>query len=62
MSYFLLSSLLNFLNTTNNAVTNLNPLSSDNVFISLILIVDSVFLSCNSVLKEFEITTLQVLA
>ena len=37
---------------------NLNPLNSDNNFFSLLLIVDSVSLSCSSELKEFKTSTL----
>ena len=59
MSYFVLSLLSIFLKTKTNAVTNLNPINSDNNFFSLFLIVDSGSLSCSSGLKEF---TLQVLA
>ena len=47
-----------FLNSKTNAVTNLNPLNSDNKSISLFLIEDSPSLSCISALKEFKIFTL----
>ena len=58
LSYFVLSLLSIFLNTTTNVVTNLNPLNSGNNYISLLLIADSVSLSCSSGLKEFKIPTL----
>ena len=57
MSCFVLSSLSIFLNTKANAVTNLNPLHSDNNFFSLILIADAVSLSRSLGLKEFKIST-----
>ena len=55
---FYLHFLFIFLHTKTNFVTNLNPLSSDNNFLSLFLIADSVSLSCSSGSKEFKISTL----
>ena len=58
MSYFVLSSLLIFLNTKTNAVIDLNSFNLVNESISLLLIADSVTLSCISGLKEFKISRL----
>ena len=58
LSNFVLSSFSIFLNTKTSVVMNLNPLNSDNNFFSLLLIVDSVSLSCSSGLKEFKTSTL----
>ena len=44
--YFALSSLSIFLNSKTNVFPNLNPLDSVNKYISLLLIADSVCLSC----------------
>ena len=62
MSYFVLSSHSIFLNTETNTVTNLNPFNSDNKSISLLLISDSVSLSCSSGLNKFKISLLYELA
>ena len=62
LSYFVLFLLSIFLNTKTNVVTNLKPLNSDNNSIRLLLIANSVSLSCSSGLKIFKISTLQVLA
>ena len=62
LSYFVLSLLSIFLNTKTNVVTNLKPLNSDNNSIRLLLIANSVSLSCSSGLKILKISTLQVLA
>ena len=59
MSYFVLSSLSIFLNTNTNVATHLYPLNSDNNFISLFLIADSVSSSGSN---EFKISTLVELA
>ena len=59
LSYFVLSLLFIFLNTKTNVVTNL---TSDNNSIRLLLIANSVSLSCSSGLKILKISTLQVLA
>ena len=52
MSYFVLSSLSILLKTSTNFVTNLNSFNSDNKFISLPFLADSVSLSCSSRLKR----------
>ena len=62
MSYFVLSSHFIFLNTETNTVINLNPFNSDNKSISLLLILDSVSLSCSSRLNEFKVSLLCELA
>ena len=62
LSYFVLSLLSIFLNTKTNVVTNLKPLNSDNNSIRLLLIANSVSLSCSSGLKILKTSTLQVLA
>ena len=56
VSNFVLSSLSIILNTNANVVTRLNPFNSVNNVFSLFAY--SVFLSCSSRLKEFEILTL----
>ena len=53
-SNFALSSISIFLKTKVNVVTNLKPFHWVNNSISLLLIADSVPLSCNSVLKEYK--------
>ena len=62
MLYFVSSSLFIFLNSKTNVVINLNPLNLDNRSINLFSIANSVSLICSSGLKEFKISTLQVLA
>ena len=57
MVYSVWSSLLIFLNSKTNVATNLKPFDSDDKFISLFLIADSVSLSCSSGLKEFKFST-----
>ena len=47
-----------FFNTKPNVATNLKPFNWVNKSISLLLIADSVSLSCSSGLKEFKISTL----
>ena len=58
MQYFVLSSLIIFLGTKTNAVTNLKPFNWVSQSFRLLLIADSVFLSCISGLKEFKISAL----
>ena len=53
-----LSTLSIFLNNETNVVTTLKPFNWVNNLINLLLIADSVFLSCSSRLKEFKISTL----
>ena len=48
------------LNTKTNFVTNLSPLNLVNKSISLLVITDSVSLSCSSGLKEFQISELKL--
>ena len=62
MLYFVLSSFFIFLNSKTYVVTILEPFNSINKSISLILIANSVSVSCISWLKKFKISTLQVLA
>ena len=62
-SYFVLSSLSIFLITKTSVVTNLKPFNwANKSTISLLLIADSVSLSCSSGLKEYKILTLKELA
>ena len=58
MHTMVLSLVSIFLNSKTSIVTDLKPFNSDNNSISLFLVVDSVFLSCSSGLKEFKISTL----
>ena len=53
-SNFALSSISIFLKTKANVVTNLKPFDWVNNSISLLLIADSVSLSCNSGFKEYK--------
>ena len=50
-------SVLYFLNSRNHVVADLKPFNSVNQSFSLLLIADSVSLSCSSGLKEFKILT-----
>ena len=54
--------ILCFLNTKTNIVTDLKPFNLVNNSISLLLIPDSVALSCRTGLKEFKIPILKVLS
>ena len=56
--YFFLPSLSIFLNTKTIVLTNLKPSNKVNKSIRLLIIADSVSLSCSSVLKKFKISTL----
>ena len=58
MHTMVLSLVSIFLNSKTSIVTDLKPFNSDNNSISLFLVADSVFLSCSSGLKEFNISTL----
>ena len=58
MLYFVAHHFLFFLNSKTNAVTNLNPLSSEYKSLHLFLNPNFVFLSCSSGSKEFKISTL----
>ena len=50
-------SVFYFLNSRNHVVVDLNPFNSVNQSFNLLLIADSVSLSCSSGLKEFKILT-----
>ena len=50
--------LLFLLNSETSVVTNVKSFNSVNKSVSLYLILDSITLSCSSVLKEFQISTI----
>ena len=56
MAYFVLSSLSIFLNTETNVATNINPLNSGNISISLLSIAYSVSSCFSSGVKKKNLT------